>query len=75
MSKDKNITHHDIMLVESSSANLLSVPQNLIGLSLVALGTSLPELTISISAARKGRANFVVGNVLGSNIANIFFVF
>jgi cation:H+ antiporter len=47
------------------------LPENLIGLSLIALGTSLPELTVSISAARKGRGGMVAGNVIGSNIANI----
>lgn len=55
-------------------ANLLSIPQNLIGLSIVAIGTSLPELTVSIAAAKKGQSNFVMGNVVGSNIANILLV-
>ncbi|NOQ28516.1 MAG: sodium:calcium antiporter, partial [Methanosarcinales archaeon] len=42
-----------------------------IGLTLVALGTSLPELAVSIAAARKRWGMMVIGNVIGSNIANI----
>ncbi len=55
-------------------ANLFNVPDTLIGLSLVAIGTSLPELMVTITAARKGYSNIAVGNVIGSNIANIFLV-
>jgi len=51
-------------------ARLLDVPDNLIGLSVVAVGTSLPELLVAISAARRGNGGMVLGNVLGSNIAN-----
>tara|TARA_Y100001936_G_scaffold87488_1_gene85879 strand:- start:10321 stop:10938 length:618 start_codon:yes stop_codon:yes gene_type:complete len=42
-----------------------------IGLTLTALGTSLPELTVSIQSARKGKVDFVIGNIIGSNIFNI----
>ncbi|MCK5255267.1 MAG: calcium/sodium antiporter [Deltaproteobacteria bacterium] len=55
-------------------AKFFHVPQTLIGLSLIAIGTSLPELAVSLSAARKGFGNIVVGNVIGSNIANIFLI-
>ena len=55
-------------------ANLFHIPQTVIGLSLIATGTSLPELGVTISAARKGLGNIVVGNIIGSNIANIFLV-
>ncbi len=55
-------------------ANLLNISDTVIGLSLVALGTSLPELSVSITAARKGYGNIAVGNIIGSNIANIFLV-
>jgi cation:H+ antiporter len=55
-------------------ATLLSLPQTLIGLSIIAIGTSLPELTVSITAAKKGQSKFVLGNVIGSNIANILLV-
>ena len=55
-------------------ARVFRLPDNLIGLSLVAIGTSLPELTVSISAARKGKTALIVGNVMGSNIANILLI-
>lgn len=55
-------------------AVLLSVQENIIGLSLIAVGTSMPELLISINAVRKGYGTMVVGNVLGSNIANILLI-
>jgi len=45
-----------------------------IGLTIVALGTSLPELFTSVSAARKGNADIAIGNIVGSNIFNILFV-
>ena len=63
-------------LIESAVffANLFNIPENLIGLSLIAIGTSLPELFVSITAARKGYGNIAVGNIIGSNIANIFLV-
>ncbi|MDH3345202.1 MAG: calcium/sodium antiporter [Desulfobacteraceae bacterium] len=50
------------------------ISQTLIGLTIVALGTSLPELATSVVAAYKGNADIAVGNVVGSNIFNIFFV-
>lgn len=46
----------------------------LIGLTIVAFGTSLPELVTSVIAARKGESDIAVGNVIGSNIFNIFFI-
>ncbi len=52
-------------------ASELGVSATIIGLTLVALGTSLPELAVSIAAARKNRGMMVLGNVIGSNIANI----
>ena len=55
-------------------ANLWGVPSNLVGLSIVAVGTSLPELMVSISAARKGFGGIVIGNILGSNIANLLLI-
>ena len=55
-------------------ARWAGLPEAIIGLSLVALGTSLPELTVAVSAARRGKAGMVVGNVMGSNIANVLLV-
>ncbi|HVW66817.1 MAG TPA: calcium/sodium antiporter [Candidatus Peribacteraceae bacterium] len=52
----------------------LGVSQALIGLTVVAVGTSLPELTTSVIAARKGKADIAVGNVVGSNIFNILWI-
>ena len=50
------------------------VSETLIGLTIVALGTSLPELVTSIVASRKGENGLAVGNVVGSNIFNILFI-
>lgn len=55
-------------------ASLLGMSDRLIGLTIVAFGTSLPELITSATAARKGNADIAVGNILGSNIFNILFV-
>ncbi|GGP13180.1 calcium/sodium antiporter [Oceanobacillus neutriphilus] len=58
----------------SNIAQLLRVPPILIGLTIVALGTSAPEATVSIIAAVQGTADVAVGNVVGSNIFNITMV-
>ena len=50
------------------------VSETLIGLTVVALGTSLPELVTSVIAAKKGESDMALGNVIGSNIFNIFFI-
>jgi len=55
-------------------ANVLGVSQSTIGLTIVAVGTSLPELATSAVAAYKKNSEIALGNVLGSNIFNIFFV-
>ncbi|HMB65291.1 MAG TPA: calcium/sodium antiporter [Patescibacteria group bacterium] len=55
-------------------ANYLGLSESFISLTLVALGTSLPELTTGVMAARKGRANMAVGGVIGSNIFNFLWV-
>jgi cation:H+ antiporter len=55
-------------------ALLLEVPETLIGLSLVAVGTSVPELLVTISAARSGHGSIALGNVIGSNITNILLI-
>lgn len=52
----------------------LGVTQQLIGLTIVAVGTSLPELVTSVVAARKGKPDLAIGNVVGSNIFNVFFI-
>ena len=55
-------------------ASHLGISEMVIGLSVVAVGTSLPELAGTLSAAKKGHKEIAVGNVIGSNIANIFMV-
>ena len=64
------------MVVDSASAiaAAFGLSQNLIGLTIVAMGTSLPELVTSIVAARKNEVDMALGNVIGSNIFNILFV-
>ncbi len=54
----------------SGMAALLEISQMTIGLTITALGTSLPELATSIAAARRKQADIVLGNVIGSNLAN-----
>lgn len=58
----------------SSIAASFGFSQNLIGLTIVAMGTSLPELVTSVVAARKNEVEMALGNVIGSNIFNVLFV-
>lgn len=64
------------MVVDSASkiASDFGLSQNLIGLTIVAMGTSLPELATSVVAARKKEVDMALGNVIGSNIFNVLFV-
>ena len=55
-------------------AHMFGLSERFIGLTIVALGTSLPELVTSVTAARKGEADIAIGNIVGSNIFNILFV-
>lgn len=55
-------------------AEALGMDDRLIGLTIVALGTSLPEMVTSVTAARKGKADIAIGNIVGSNVFNILFV-
>ncbi|OGI11516.1 MAG: hypothetical protein A2Y40_01705 [Candidatus Margulisbacteria bacterium GWF2_35_9] len=55
-------------------ATILHVSQTIIGLTIVALGTSLPELFTSVSAALKRNSDIAVGNIVGSNLFNTFFI-
>ena len=58
----------------SGIAARLGIPQLVIGLTIVAMGTSAPEAAVSISAALKGSADITIGNIVGSNILNIFII-
>ena len=55
-------------------AEKFRIPQLIIGLTIVAMGTSAPEAAVSISAALKGNADITIGNVMGSNILNILII-
>ncbi len=55
-------------------ATRLGIPQLVIGLTIVAMGTSAPEAAVSISAALKGSADITIGNIVGSNILNILII-
>lgn len=55
-------------------AKIIGISERFIGLTIVALGTSLPELVTSVTAAKKGNADIAIGNIVGSNIFNILFV-
>ena len=64
------------IVVETASiiAEQLGMSQNLIGLTVVAIGTSLPELVTSLVATKKGELDIAIGNVIGSNIFNILLI-
>lgn len=58
----------------TSIATYAGLSERFIGLTIVALGTSLPELFTSVAAARRGNADIAIGNIVGSNLFNILFV-
>ena len=58
----------------ASIADKFGIPQIVIGLTIVAMGTSAPEAAVSISAAFKGSAEITIGNIVGSNILNILII-
>lgn len=64
------------LVVDSATAiaTMFGLSQNFIGLTIVAVGTSLPELVTSIVATRKGESGLALGNAVGSNIFNILFI-
>jgi cation:H+ antiporter len=55
-------------------ARICSISEDIIGLTIVAFGTSLPELVTSVTASKKGKNDIAIGNIVGSNIFNILFV-
>ena len=58
----------------SEIARAFGLSEALIGITIVSAGSSLPELAVSVNAARRGNVGIALGNVLGSNILNIFFI-
>ena len=66
----------DVLVDGSGSiAKKLKISEMVIGLTIVAIGTSAPELSVSIKSAINGYSDIVIGNVLGSNIGNLFLIF
>ena len=62
------------IIFAESTAILLGISELIIGLTIMALGTSLPELAATVAALKKGRHQMVVGNIIGSNVLNLVFV-
>ena len=58
----------------ASIAKKLGIPQLIIGLTIVAMGTSMPEAAVSITAALQKNAGITIGNIVGSNILNILII-
>ncbi len=58
----------------SEIAKKLNIPEIVIGLTIVAIGTSMPELVVSATSAIEGYSDLAIGNVIGSNIANLFLI-
>ena len=65
---------HVAVEAASAIARIFGISERFIGLTIVALGTSLPELVTSVTAAKRGNAGIAIGNIVGSNIFNILFV-
>lgn len=63
-------------LVEGGSniAKKLHIPELVIGMTIVSIGTSLPELIVSVQAAMQGHSDMSIGNIVGSNIVNLFLI-
>lgn len=64
------------LIVEGATniARILGISERVIGLTVISIGTSLPELATSIVAARKKNTDMAIGNIVGSNIFNVFFI-
>lgn len=58
----------------SNIAKKFHIPEIIIGLTIVAVGTSMPELVVSVTSALQGHSDIAVGNIIGSNIANMFLI-
>ena len=65
---------HVAVEAASAIARIFGISERFIGLTIVAFGTSLPELVTSVAAARRGNSDIAVGNIVGSNLFNIMFV-
>lgn len=58
----------------SNVAKKFHIPEMIIGLTIVSIGTSMPELVVSVSSALSGRSDMAIGNVIGSNLVNLLFI-
>jgi len=58
----------------SQSAGIMGIPEDVIALSIIAFGTSLPELSTSIIGARRGHSDMALGNIIGSNVFNVLMI-
>ncbi len=58
----------------SEIAKKFNIPEIVIGLTIVAIGTSMPELVVSVTSAIEGHADLAIGNIVGSNMANLFLI-
>ena len=58
----------------SSIAKKFHIPEIIIGLTIVSIGTSMPELMVSLTSALNGHSDMAIGNIVGSNISNLFFI-
>ena len=65
---------NDYEVAVEEGATRLQVPQSIIAATMVAFGTSLPELVTAVSAARRGHGELAVGNIIGADILNVLFV-
>ncbi len=68
------VASHVLILSVSELANQLGIPQVVIAATLVAVGTSLPELVVGMMSIRRGHPELLVGNVIGADILNVLFV-
>ena len=58
----------------SNIAKKFHIPEIVIGLTIVSIGTSMPELFVSITSALEGHSDIAIGNVVGSNLSNLLFI-
>ena len=68
------VSSHFLIPVVQASAIRLSIPEGIISATLVAFGTSLPELVTAVTAVRKGYGELALGNIIGADILNVLFV-
>ncbi|MFH2093458.1 MAG: sodium:calcium antiporter, partial [Pseudomonadota bacterium] len=67
-------TSHFLIPLVQESAFRFNIPEGVVSATLIAFGTSLPELVTSITAVRKGYGELAIGNIIGANILNVLFV-